>query len=192
MLDFSKMAILIFVKVSGIIEWHHWLASRWQTVWCHIFSSPKITWNISQVGSKNSTWYQVVPPKWKTLKTKSSYTEPTRIARVVFPLTAVLRHNNNNLEIFMSRQLLPPGTAGGAQHTVSQSSPLEGCGMQQVQANFLQVALNFLQLTQDHAPLLLDFSLVKGAALHDFWQQLNSWKTQMLFTTKRRNAHTRC
>lgn len=190
------MAILIFVKVSGIIEWHHWLESRCQTVWwCHIFSSPKITWNISQVGSKNSTCYQVVPPKWKTLKTESSYTGPTRIARVVFPLTAVLRHNNNNnnnLEIFMSRQLLPPGTAGGAQHTVSQSSPLEGCGMQQVQANFLQVALNFLQLMQDHAPLLLDFSLVKGAALHDFWQQLNSWKTQVLFTTKRRNAHTLC
>lgn len=61
----------------------------------------------------------------------------------------------------VNMQLFLPGIVRGSQHTMSQRGSLEGCSMQQVQANFLQVALHFLQLTQHHAPLLLDLCLAQ-------------------------------
>lgn len=54
-----------------------------------------------------------------------------------------------------------PGVLGWSQHTLTQRSSLERRGVQQVQTDFLEVAVNFLQLTQQHAPLLLDLSLVQ-------------------------------
>lgn len=59
-----------------------------------------------------------------------------------------------------------PGIVGGSQHTVAQRRALEGRGVQQVEANILEVALDFLQLAQHHAPLLLDLGLAQRAALH--------------------------
>lgn len=73
-------------------------------------------------------------------------------------------------------QFFLPCIVGGSQHAVSQSSALEGCGMQQVEANFLEVTLDFLELTQHHTPLLLDVCLVQWATLHHLWQQLHGWE----------------
>lgn len=67
-----------------------------------------------------------------------------------------------------------PGIFGRSQHTLTKRCTLECCGMQQVQTNLLEVAINFLQLTQQHAPLLLDLSLIQWAALYHFCQQLHS------------------
>lgn len=74
--------------------------------------------------------------------------------------------------------LMLPGIVGWSQHTLTQRCALESCGMQQVQTDFLEVAIDFLQLTQQNAPLLLDLSLVQGAALNHFCQQLHGWKSK--------------
>lgn len=71
-----------------------------------------------------------------------------------------------------------PGIFGWSQHTLTQRCALESCSMQQVQTDFLEVAIDFLQLTQQNAPLLLDLSLVQGAALDHFCQQLHGWKSK--------------
>lgn len=80
-------------------------------------------------------------------------------------------------------RLLSPGIAGRSQHAVPQWCPLEGCGVQQVQADVLDVVLHLLQLTQHYCPLLLDLGLVQREALRHFRQQLHGcMRTVMTFS----------
>ncbi|TNN40231.1 hypothetical protein EYF80_049605 [Liparis tanakae] len=78
---------------------------------------------------------------------------------------------------------LLPGIGGGSQHTLPQRGALEGGGVQQVEADLLRVALDFLQLAQHHAPLLLDLRLAQRAALHHLRQQLHGWENRGGTTT---------
>lgn len=63
---------------------------------------------------------------------------------------------------------------GGAKDCLAKGSTLVGSGVQVIEDHLLQVALNFLHLTQDHWALAGDLGLTQFWVLDDISQNLDS------------------